>query len=282
MDAVALADGLKGTARFINRVGELCLGTHDELRLEVEGEPRSGSLEIFVRFAHELIGTVDAIADSKFLTGLAIIFALTGFNPKDAGKSLLTLFKKLKGRPIDDETDLKAALPDDLPIETAELIRIFNDQEVQAAIRAALRPLREEGVETFETRVDQKAVETVSKEDVIAADAAEIAAIINTEDKVLDVQKASFVPHLAWHLSDRGKPFDAQIEDPVLWDHIAAGDRFGFGDRLHVTLHTEAEREANGRLRVTRTVTKVHLIERGNGLQIPLPLLDSGPDAAAN
>jgi hypothetical protein len=270
IDAAVLADGLKGTARFVNRVAELHLGTPSEFRLDVEGEPRSGSIEIFLRFSHPLISAVDWVGDSKFLTGLAVIMTLTGFSAKDFGKSLISMFKRLRGRPIADDTDLADLLPSDTPIEKAELIRIYNDPEVQAAIRAAIRPLRKEGIETLETRINRRPIETISKSDVRAADQAEMEAITETEEKVLDVEKASFVPHLAWHLSDRGKPFDAKIEDPVLWDHVASGDRFGFGDRLHVTLHTEAERELSGRLRITRTVTKVHLIERANGTQMPL------------
>jgi hypothetical protein len=281
MDALVLADGLKGAARFVNRVAELYLGNQNEFQLEVEGEPRSGSLEVFLRFSHSLVSAVDFVGDSKFLTGLAIIATLTGFSAKDVGKSLISMFKKLRGRPITEETDLAGLLPDDTPIDKAELIRIYNDPDVQAAIRAAIRPLRKDGIERFETRLDRKPIETILKADVSAADAAEMDAIVSTEDKILDVEKASFVPHLAWHLSDHGKPFDAKIEDPILWDHVASGDRFGYGDRLHVTLHTEAERESNGRLRVTRIVSKVHLIERATGVQIALFEKDQ-PSIVAN
>ena len=112
----------------------------------------------------------------------------------------------------------------------------------------------------------------MSKADIEAADAAEIEAIVSDEEKILDIEKASFVPHLAWHLSDHGKPFDAKIEDPFLWHQVTSGNRFGYGDRLHVTLHTEAERESNGRLKITRTVTRVHKIERTSGNQESLLL----------
>ena len=267
MDAIALSDGLKGTARFVNRVAELELGIQSGFRLEVEGEPQSGSLEVFLRFFHPLVSAVEKVGESKFVIGIATIMAITGFSAKDAGKSLIAAFRKLRGRPITSDTDLKGVLPPDIAIDLAEFIRMYNDPEVQAAIRAAIRPLRRDGIETYETRVDRKPVETVGKPDLSAADAAELEAIVGTEDKVLDVEKASFVPHLAWHLSDNGKPFDAKIEDPILWQQIASGDRFGYGDKLHVTLHTEAEREFNGRLRITRTVSKVHQIVRGSGIQ---------------
>jgi hypothetical protein len=256
-------------------------GPQTGFKLEVEGDPKSGSIEVFVHFFHPAVELVKQIGDSHFLQGLAVISALTGFSAKDIGKSLIWVFKKLKGRPINNETELASILPDNLPIDSAEFIRIYNDPEVQAAIRAAIRSLRKEGYETFETRANSKVLESVSKADVLAVEAAEMDAIITNEDKVLDIEKASFVQHLAWHLSDDGKPFDAKIEDPLLWQQIASGDRFGYGDRLHVTLHTEAEREASGRLRVTRTVTKVHRIDRPGGAQIslfPQPVIRSESD----
>jgi hypothetical protein len=95
-------------------------------------------------------------------------------------------------------------------------------------------------------------------------------AVIPDEDKTLDIEKVSFFPRLAWHLSDGGKPFDAKIEDPTFWEQISAGHRFGYGDRIRVRLHTEAERDNNGRLRTTRTVTKVHFVDRPSGQQISL------------
>lgn len=267
MDAVALADGLKGTARFVNRVAEMHLGSSDGFLFEVEGEPRAGSLEVFIRLSHVLVTSIISAVDSKLLSRLVIISSLCGFTLRDAGKSLISIFKKLHGRPITNETNLDLLIPDDTPIEKAEFIRIYNDPEVQAAIRAAIRPLRKEGIERFETRVDRKEIEYVTKSDVEAADSAELDAIISDEEKVLDIEKASFVPHLSWHLSDRGQPFDARIEDPVLWREVETGKRFGYGDRLHVTLHTEAERESNGRLKISRTVTKVHKIERAGANQ---------------
>jgi hypothetical protein len=271
MDAVLLADGLKGYARFVNRIAEMLLGPKGEgFHLEVDGEPQKSSLEVFVRFLHPIAQSIRDISDSKLLVGLSVVATLSGLSLRDVGKSLIWLFKHQKGRPIDAETDLLSALPTDSPIDLAELIRIFNDPEVQAALRAALRPLREQGIETFETRRNRKTIESVSKFDLLAADSAELEAIISDEEKTLDIEKVSFFPHLAWHLSDKGKPFDAKIEDRKFWEQIAAGDRFGYGDKLRVSLHTEAERDNNGHLRTTRTVTKVHRIERPSGQQIDL------------
>jgi hypothetical protein len=139
MDATLLADGLKGYARFVNRVAEMYLGSLGEgFYLEIQGEPHSGSIEVFVHFFHPLRHSVEALSDSKLLEGLAILATLTGLSARDAGKSLIWLFKRMKGRPIQDGQDL-ASLPKDLPLEAKEYIKLFNDGEVRAAIRSALR-----------------------------------------------------------------------------------------------------------------------------------------------
>jgi hypothetical protein len=39
MDAILLADGLKGTARFINRVGEIHLGTSSDFLWKLRANP---------------------------------------------------------------------------------------------------------------------------------------------------------------------------------------------------------------------------------------------------
>jgi hypothetical protein len=270
MDAILLADGLKGIGRLIAKVADLQGLGLGRVRLQVQGQPRSGSLEVFLHFLHVAAETTQNVLDSKVLTEIGLVMGISGFTIKDAKNSLIALFKKFKGRPIDDETNLDDVDVGDLSITKADLIRMYNDPDVQAAIRAALRPLRDEGVTEFQTRERGQVVERVTKSELAAADAAELDAMITDETKVLDVEKASFVPHLSWHVSDQGRPFDAKIEDPELWAHVAAGERFGSGDRLHVDLHTEAERESSGRLRITRTITKVHRVERAGEDQMEL------------
>lgn len=270
MDAVLLADGLKGFARFVNRVAELHLGLASEgFSLEVEGEPQSGSLEIFVHFFHPLAEPIRQIADSKLLTGLAVVASLTGLSAKDIGKSLISTFKRRKGLPFKNAEDLED-IPKDLPISKTEYVRLFNDEEIRSYLRATFRPLRKDQIDQFETRANRQALEVVTKGDLLAADAAEMAAVITDEDRTLDIEKVSFFPHLAWHLSDQGKAFDAKIDDLEFWKTVEEGDRFGMGDKLHVHLHTEAERDANGKLSTSRIITKVHYIQRASGEQIKL------------
>jgi hypothetical protein len=112
-----------------------------------------------------------------------------------------------------------------------------------------------------------KIIETVTKADLLAADDAELESIVKEEEKMLDIQKAALVPHLAWHFSDAGFTFDAKIQDPDLWAKVERGDRFGYGDRMHVILKTEATRDSSGSLKRERTIPKVFGIERAKNSQ---------------
>jgi hypothetical protein len=164
------------------------------------------------------------------------------------------MFKEKKGRPITDEDDLARILARLDNIERLLFINIYNDAEVQAALRAALRPLRTEGIVEYQTRRRQVIVETVRQSDLKSADEAEESSIQQVEEKILDIEKAALVPHLSWHFSDKGSASDARIQDPELWDRVAKGERFGYGDRMRVELRTTFHRDSRGRLNLERTI----------------------------
>jgi hypothetical protein len=180
------------------------------------------------------------------------------------------LFKRKKGRPIRSEDDLASLLSGELQIERNLLIRIFNDKEVQAAIRAVLRALRKEGIEEFQTRRADQTIDQITKRDVAEADSAEKAAVEIEEEKNLDIEKVALLPHLAWHFSEMGRPFDAQIQDPILWDRVSKGERFGYGDRMRVILKTSIEQNASGRFSYTRPIPEVLEVEHAEQAQLPL------------
>jgi len=122
------------------------------------------------------------------------------------------MFKQKKGRPITDEDDLARILARLDNIERLLFIKIYNDAEIQAGLRAALRPLRADGIVEFQTCRREVVVETVRQSDLKSADEAEESAIQEVEEKVLDIEKAALVPHLSWHFSDEGSAFDAAFK----------------------------------------------------------------------
>jgi hypothetical protein len=133
-----------------------------------------------------------------------------------------------------------------------------------------LRPLRADGIVEFQTRRREVVVETVRQSDLKSADEAEESAIQEVEEKVLDIEKAALVPHLSWHFSDEGSAFDARIQDAALWERVAKGERFGYGDKMRVELRTTFHRDSRGRLNLERTIPKVIDVEHASQ---PQPLL---------
>ena len=188
--------------------------------------------------------------DSRGAQELSTLMSILGWGAVPGSVSLFLLFKRKKGRPIRSEDDLATLLEGLLEIDRLILVRIFNDKEVQAAIRAVLRALRKEGIEEFQTRRSGTVVEKVYKNDLLEADTAEKQATELEEETSLEIEKVALLPHLAWHFSEQGKPFDAQIQDPQLWDRVAKGERFGYGDRMRVILRTTVEQNASGRFRL--------------------------------
>ena len=126
------------------------------------------------------------------------------------------------------------------------------------------------GIVEFQTRRREVIVETVQQSDLKSADEAEESAIQEVEEKVLDIEKAALVPHLSWHFSDEGSAFDARIQDPLLWERVAKGERFGHGDRMRVELRTSFHRDSRGRLNLERTIPKVIEVEHATQPQSPL------------
>jgi hypothetical protein len=162
---------------------------------------------------------------------------------------------------IDPVADAPLLRPVEINIELNRYIRLYNDNDVRSSIRRTLRPLREDGITEFQTRMNGVVIERVTKEDLMAADEAELNEIEEVEERWLDIQKVALVRHLAWHFAGDGATFDAKITDDNLWKKVEEGDRFGAGDRLKVILHTTASRDRNGRLHVEHVITEVLEIE---------------------
>ncbi len=154
-----------------------------------------------------------------------------------------------------------------IDIEIRLVLEVYSDPEVRSSIRRLHRPLREQGIDAFETRRNGRTIERVDKSDLFAADEAELEEIVGQEEKTLDIQKAALVRHLSWHFSDAGYPFDAQIEDEKLWARVMAGERFGSGDKMRVVLKTTAKRDSTGRLRLERTIPEVLEVEHASSPQ---------------
>jgi DNA-binding transcriptional ArsR family regulator len=261
IDLFVLSDGLRGLGRLTSRVSYLMFGSDLDYRIELDGEFQSGSVIIPLHVLTDAVANVENALLSRHGQALSSLLTILGWGAVSGALNLYRLFKQKKGRPITDEDDLARILARLDNIEQLLFIKIYNDAETQAALRATLRPLRMEGIVEFQTRRREFVVETVSQSDLKSADEAEEGAIQEVEEKVLDIEKVALVPHLSWHFSDDGSAFDARIQDPALWERVARGERFGYGDRMRVELRTTFHRDSGGRLNLERTIPRVIEVE---------------------
>jgi hypothetical protein len=127
--------------------------------------------------------------------------------------------------------------------------RGYNDIEVQTQLRKTLHPLRHKGI------------------DLQVADDAELQDITKDDEVKLDIEKAAWRRHLAWHFNNGQTSFDAKIEDDAFWEDIQRGEAFAVGDRLKVHLRTTAHRTRDGILKIQRVVPEVLGVEHARRMQ---------------
>lgn len=265
MPMLALAAGLRGQALLFERVKLIMYGESTSIRVEVDHEFDKGSLVVPVHVLTDSLQTAKHVLAGEGVTAFANLLQILGFLGITGAASIYTLFKRLKGRRIEQPEDVPRDLK--LTISVEVLIRIYNDPEVQTQLRKTLDPLHEDGIEAFQTRRNGAVIEQVSKKELHAADEAEIEDLTKNEELVLDIEKSAWRRDLAWHFSDGRTSFDAKIEDESFWKSIEAGEAFADGDRLRVHLRTTACRTSNGRLKVERTIPAVIEVEHARRKQ---------------
>jgi hypothetical protein len=250
---LALGTGLRGQALLIRRVKDILRGEDFSVTIEVDTEFEHGSYLVPV-YISEALKAAEQLLASQPVTALANLLQVLGFLGL-SGTTLYKLFKRLNGRRIEKPDDLPKELNINISVEL--LIRIYNDPELQAQLRKTLDPLRQEGIEEFQTRRGGMVVDHVSKRDLNAADEAEIKDLTKEEEIDLGIEKVAWRRNLAWHFSDDRTSFDARIEDVQFWKRIEAGEAFSDGDRLRVHLRTTARRKPNGTLTIERRIPTV-------------------------
>jgi hypothetical protein len=260
MPMLALANGLRGEALLVQRVSDLLYGERVKVQVEVDPSFESGSLIVPIHILSDGLRTAEHLLAGEGFTAFANLLALLGFMGLSAS-SLYKLFKRLRGRPIEQAEDLTKVLDLELNISVELLLKIYNDKEVQAQLRKTIDPLHHEGIQEFQTRRQGVIITRVTKEDLQSADEAELESLIGDEEIELGIEKAAWRRNLAWHFNDGKTSFDARIDDERFWKRLEEGEPFADGDRLRVHLRTTARRTANGLLRVERRIPTVLSVE---------------------
>lgn len=248
-----LAAGLRGQALLIERAKDILYGESVSIRVEIDSDFEAGSLIIPLHILADVKHVEETLAGPG-ATALANLITILGFTVGSV-VTLYRLFRRLKGRRIEKPEDIPTEWEIRLTLEL--LIRLYNDPEIQSQLRKILEPLRQDGIEEFQTRRDGKIIERVSKADLVAADEAEIQDLTKDEEVELDIEKSAWRRDLAWHFSDGQTSYDARIQDEKFWTRIDEGEAFAEGDRLRVHLRTTAHRTPQGKLKVERLIPTV-------------------------
>jgi hypothetical protein len=264
MPMIQLAAGMRGQALLIHRVKDILYGESLNIQIEVDPEFEQGSLAIPVHILSDGLRAAERLLAGEGGTALANLLQILGFLGI-SGVSIYKLFRKLKGRKIEKPEDIPINL--DINISVDVLIRVYNDAEVQTQLRKTIHPLRHEGIDEFQTRRQGNVIDSVQKTDLQAADDAELQDITRDEEVDLDIEKAAWRRHLAWHFNNGQTSFDAKIEDDDFWEDIQRGEAFAVGDRLRVHLRTTAHRTRDGVLKIQRVVPKVFSVEHARRSQ---------------
>lgn len=153
MDIALLAPALLGMQKVLDELVTVSSGNEYKASLKMKGNAIAGSIEI------ELL--IQAVSNSQNLKDLVVSF----FNTKEVVAScnfialmggLFALVKKFgPAKPKKIETlengDIKIQIKNEIVIVNQYVYKVYNNFEVREAIYKTVKPLEEEGIETFKT-----------------------------------------------------------------------------------------------------------------------------------
>jgi hypothetical protein len=152
MDLLLLSDATSGIGSLVKRVDQLLYKQTYEHSVRLASPFRTGSFILPLDFIAHTVESGKALLSTPGMIALGTLMSILGWGAVPAAKSLFRIFKKRAGRPITEEDDLLEFAKLNIDVEVQVFIKIYNDQDVQTALRRTLRPLRENGIDEFQTK----------------------------------------------------------------------------------------------------------------------------------
>lgn len=260
MDVAVLAPALMGMQKVLDAL--VTESTEGEYRasLKMKGNAKAGSIEI------ELV--TQAISNVKLLKDIIVdvfsyrdVVALATITTLLV--PLLALIKKFgrrKPNKVEDMGDgnVKIYFDNDITIVNNHVYHVYNNFEVREAAYKAVKPLEQEGIDSFVIYEKSKKLVEVNKEDVSRFVPPSVAdrMLVSEEITFLQIVTIKFNMNNKWQFTQGDSVINANIIDDDFIAKVRNGVPFQDGDILKVKLQKEQYQE-KGKLKINYKILEV-------------------------
>ena len=260
MDVAILAPALMGMQKVLDAL--VTESTEGEYRasLKIKGNAKAGSIEI------ELV--TQAISNMKLLKDIIVdvfshrdVVALATITTLLVPLlNLIKKFGKRKPTKVEDMGDgnVKIYFDNDITIVDNHVYHVYNNFEVREAAYKAVKPLEQEGIDSFVIYEKYKKLVEVNKEDVSRFVPPSVAdrMLVSEEITFLQIVTIKFNMNNKWQFTQGDSVINANIIDDDFIAKVRNGVPFQDGDILKVKLQKEQYQE-KGKLKTNYKILEV-------------------------
>lgn len=240
MNVRDLAQAMMAVGSLFESTNELLNGDRAEVNINVRATS-SGSFHILFEILQN--SSVNSITD-VISTANQIVTFIIGSGTIAVG--LFALVKWLRGRnPKIEQINggmfrltLENGETYDIP---AELLRMYQDANVRAALAGTVRPVKEEGIDVLEIREQDEVVVEITKGDVEYFDAPQLQELIldETRTQAFSIISLAFREGNKWRLTDGQATFSVSMIDRDFQNRVDNNElAFAKGDVLVCDMRT--------------------------------------------
>lgn len=292
MNVRDLAPALMALGQLFDAANSNINGPSAQVNIEIRAH-RAGSFQIVFdlvqTFMQQMVGLFSGTEATAAANFLQIVLGTSALGGGAVG-GLIWLIKTLRGRSITSvepasSGQVKITIETEVYIIPLQLLSLYQDLAVRTALqRLVEEPLKKEGIDTFETREDEKVVTRVEKAEAVyfaKPTLPDEVLIDETRRAAFSIISLAFKEDNKWRLYDGNTQISADIDDPDFLARVDANQvAFSKGDILICDVHVMQARTTDG-LKTSYVVERV-IEHRPAARQLPLPLSAQETPGSAN
>jgi hypothetical protein len=168
IDVRDLAPALLSFGQLFDEANKVLNGDKSSIKLCVKAY-EVGSFGVYLELTQSLLSQVSSFLNSDPVVSIINLKELI-IGVGAGGIGIFAFIKKTKGKTLNNITDLKNGL---VKIEIGneafeipkELLKLYQDSRIRLATEAILKPLKTEGIETFQIKDENNILETITKDE---------------------------------------------------------------------------------------------------------------------